>query len=146
MKIKIILTLFIIVWIGLIVRLFHLSVQFNEYYETLSENNSIKAELTAPVRGEILDRNNEPIAINELGFKISLAPHLTKGDDRTLLDKEIAYLLSMIPTLDADKIAKEYIQKSKKVFIVEGYVDVISCYKNGLKKSNIRELRKLYSE
>jgi DNA primase len=30
-------------------------------------------------------------------------------------------------------LAKEHIQKSKKVYIVEGYVDVISCYKNGLK-------------
>ncbi|HOV15809.1 MAG TPA: DNA primase, partial [Spirochaetota bacterium] len=29
--------------------------------------------------------------------------------------------------------AKEFINTEKKVFIVEGYVDVISCYKNGLK-------------
>lgn len=30
-------------------------------------------------------------------------------------------------------LSKEYIQKEKRVYIVEGYVDVISCYKNGLK-------------
>ncbi len=123
MKIKIILSLFIVVWIGLIVRVFHLSVQSNDYYESLSENNSIKSELSAPVRGEILDRNNEPIAINELGFKISFAPHLTKGKDRTLLNKEIAYLLSMIPTLDADKIAKEYIQNDS--YYNHGFIDVV---------------------
>jgi len=29
--------------------------------------------------------------------------------------------------------AKEHIQKEKKVFIVEGYVDVITCFKNGIK-------------
>lgn len=29
--------------------------------------------------------------------------------------------------------AREFIQKDKKVFIVEGYVDVISCYKSGVK-------------
>lgn len=123
MKIKILITLFIIIWIGLIVRVFHLAVQSNDYYESLSENNSIKSELTAPVRGEILDRNNEPVAINELGFKIAFAPHLTKGKDRTLLDKEIAYLRTMIPTLDADKIAKTYIQEDS--YYNHSFIDVV---------------------
>ncbi|WP_294896955.1 penicillin-binding transpeptidase domain-containing protein, partial [Sulfuricurvum sp. RIFOXYD12_FULL_44_77] len=123
MKIKILLTFFIIVWIGLVVRVFHLSIQFNEYYEGLSENNSIKSELSAPVRGEILDRNNEPIAINELGFKIAFAPHLTKGKDTTLLDKEIAYLLSMIPTLDGKKIAKTY--KQQDSYYNHAFIDVV---------------------
>ncbi|MCI4407391.1 MAG: penicillin-binding protein 2, partial [Sulfuricurvum sp.] len=123
MKIKILLTLFTIIWIGLIVRVFHLSVQSNDYYESLSENNSIKSELTPPVRGEILDRNNEPIAINELGFKIALAPHLTKGKDRTLLDKEIAYIVSMIPSLDPQKIAKTYIQEDS--YYNHSFIDVV---------------------
>lgn len=30
-------------------------------------------------------------------------------------------------------IAKPYIRETKKVFIVEGYMDVIGCYKNGIK-------------
>jgi len=123
MKIKILLTFFIIVWIGLVVRVFHLSIQFNEYYEGLSENNSIKSELSAPVRGEILDRNNEPIAINELGFKIAFAPHLTKGKDTKLLDKEIDYLLSMIPTLDPKKIAKTY--KQQDSYYNHAFIDVV---------------------
>ncbi|MDD5051183.1 MAG: penicillin-binding protein 2 [Sulfuricurvum sp.] len=123
MKNKILLTFFIVIWIGLIVRVFHLSIQSNDYYETLSENNSIKTEFSAPVRGEILDRNLEPIAINELGFKISLAPHLTSGDDTTRLDKEIAYLLSMIPTLDAAKMSKTY--KMQDSYYNNSFIDVI---------------------
>lgn len=123
MKIRIILAFFIIVWIGLLVRVFHLSVQSNDYYENLSENNSIKTELSAPVRGEILDRTAEPIAINELGFKIALAPHLTKGKDTTLLDKEITYLISMIPTLDAKKIAKTY--KQQDSYYNHSFIDVV---------------------
>lgn len=123
MKIRIILAFFIIVWIGLLVRVFHLSVQSNDYYENLSENNSIKTELSAPVRGEILDRTSEPIAINELGFKIALAPHLTKGKDTTLLDKEITYLISMIPTLDAKKIAKTY--KQQDSYYNHSFIDVV---------------------
>jgi len=123
MKIKILLSIFIIVWIGLIVRVFHLAVQFNDYYENLSENNSIKSELSAPVRGEILDRNKEPVAINELGFKIAFAPHLTKGKDASKLDAEIAYLISMIPTLDAKKIAKTY--KMQDSYYNHAYIDVV---------------------
>jgi len=123
MKIKILLSIFIIVWIGLIVRVFHLAVQFNEYYENLSENNSIKSELSAPVRGEILDRNKEPVAINELGFKIAFAPHLTKGKDSSRLDAEISYLVSMIPTLDAKKIAKTY--KMQDSYYNHAYIDVV---------------------
>jgi len=123
MKIKILLSIFIIVWIGLIVRVFHLAVQFNDYYENLSENNSIKSELSAPVRGEILDRNKEPVAINELGFKIAFAPHLTKGKDTSRLDAEISYLVSMIPTLDAKKIAKTY--KMQDSYYNHAYIDVV---------------------
>lgn len=123
MKIKILLVFFMIVWIGLVVRVFHLAVQSNEYYETLSENNSIKTEFTAPVRGEILDRNLEPIAINELGFKIALAPHLTKGKDTSRLDEEIAYLMSKIPTLDPKKIAKLY--KQQDSYYNHNFIDVV---------------------
>jgi penicillin-binding protein 2 len=123
MKFRIILILFALVWIGLVVRVFHLAVQSNDYYESLSENNSIKTELSSPVRGEILDRTLEPIAINELGFKIALAPHLTKGDDTTRLDAEIAYLLSMIPTLDGKKIAKIY--KMQDSYYNHSFIDVV---------------------
>lgn len=123
MKIKILLTLFVIVWIGLIVRVFHLAIQSNEYYENLSENNSLKTEFSAPVRGEILDRKLEPIAINELGFKIALTPHLTKGKDTRLLDQEIGYLLSMIPTLDSEKIAKTY--KQQDSYYNHNFIDVV---------------------
>lgn len=123
MKIRIIFALFAVVWIGLVVRVFHLAVQSNDYYENLSENNSIKTELSAPVRGEILDRTLDPVAINELGFKIALAPHLTHGDDTRKLDTEIAYLLSMIPTLDAKKMVKAYMMQDS--YYNHSYIDVV---------------------
>lgn len=104
------------------VRVYHLSIQSNEHYETLAQNNSIKTEFSSPVRGEILDRNLEPIAINELGFKIALAPHLTKGKDTLLLDQEIAYLISMIPTLDAKKMVKLY--KQQDSYYNHTFIDV----------------------
>lgn len=122
MKFKLLLILFTLVWTSLIVRVYHLSIQSNEHYETLAQNNSIKTEFSSPVRGEILDRNLEPIAINELGFKIALAPHLTKGKDTLLLDQEIAYLMSMIPTLDAKKMVKLY--KQQDSYYNHTFIDV----------------------
>jgi penicillin-binding protein 2 len=123
MKLKILLTFFVLIWISLIVRVFHLSVQSNEHYEILSQRNSLKTELFPPVRGEILDRNQEPVAINELGFKIALAPRLTKGKDTRLLDHEIAYLMTMIPTLDGEKIAKVY--KQQDSYYNHTFIDVV---------------------
>lgn len=123
MKIKLLLGFFALIWISLLVRVYHLAIESNEYYETLSEKNSIKTEYAAPVRGEIMDRRHEPIAINELGFKIALAPHLTKGKDTTRLDHELEYLLSMIPTLDAKKIAKVYKQEDSAYN--HSFIDVV---------------------
>ncbi len=123
MKFKIILAIFALIWISLVVRVYHLAIQSNEHYESLAQNNSIKTEFSPPVRGEILDRNLEPIAINELGFKIALAPHLTKGKDASLLDQEVAYLLSMIPTLDVKKIKKTY--KQQDSYYNHSFVDVV---------------------
>ncbi|HEX5671045.1 MAG TPA: penicillin-binding protein 2 [Sulfuricurvum sp.] len=123
MKFKLLLFAFTLVWISLIIRVYHLAVQSNEHYETLALNNSIKTEFSPPVRGEILDRKLEPIAINELGFKIALAPHLVKGKDTRLLDDEIAYLLSMIPNLDVKKMIKNY--KQQDSYYNHTFIDVV---------------------
>lgn len=123
MKVKILLIFLSLTWISLVVRVFDLSVKSNEHYEMLSKNNSIKAELTPPVRGEILDRQLDPMAINELGFKISFAPHLIKGDDTHLLDAEIAYVMSMIPSLDPKAMKKLY--KQEDSYYNHSFIDVI---------------------
>jgi penicillin-binding protein 2 len=123
MRYRILFGFFALVWIALLVRVFNLSVQSNEHYESLSQENSIKSELSAPVRGEILDRNGEPIAINELGFKIALAPHLTRGKDTHLLDEQIVYLMSVIPTLDGQKMAKLY--KQSDSYYNHTFIDVV---------------------
>jgi len=96
MKIKLILLFFIAIWISLLVRIFNLAVQHNALYEKLAKQNTYRTIAIAPVRGEILDDTGKPIAINKLGFKIALAPHLNK----TKLSNTIAFL------------SKEYAQKN----------------------------------
>jgi penicillin-binding protein 2 len=114
MRIKIILFVFFIVWLTLLVRIFYLTVKSNHYYETLSHRNTIKSELITPVRGEIVDRNKRPLAINKLGFKISIAPHLRKKSKIKILTKELNNLENLIPDLNATKLLKRYVKEDSQ--------------------------------
>jgi len=107
MKIKFIIIVFSIVWIGIIVRIFFLAVESNVYYKKLSHQNTIKNEEIAPVRGEIVDRNNQPIAINKLGFKIKLAPHLRSKKKIDTFNDELDNIITLFPKLDRDFIPYE---------------------------------------
>lgn len=111
-----------VAWLALIVRVFYLAIQHNSYYEDLSDKNSIKTDLIAPVRGEIIDRNNNPIAINKLGFKLQIAPHLS-GDNEDQLDQELNVLVKYIPSLDKQKMKKIYLQNDS--FYNQEFIQVV---------------------
>ncbi len=131
MRIKFIIFIFIIVWSSLIVRVYFLSVIHNDYYNQLANRNTNRIIPIAPIRGEILDSNNKPIAINKLGFKIKLKPHLKD----LLLNKEIKYVAKYIPSLNQAKAIKIYHQQDsyynhKFITIVNfiSYKKIISIY------------------
>lgn len=124
MKIKFILFAFISIWLALIVRVFFLSVESNDYYERLSYNNTIKTEQIAPVRGEIVDINNRPIAINELGFKIQLAPHLGLKRNQHIFEEEIDNLIKLLPNLDREKMVKDY--RKVDSYYNHNFIDIVS--------------------
>lgn len=123
MKIKFILFIFIAIWLALLVRVFLLSVESNSYYEKLSNDNTIKIEQIAPVRGEIVDINNKPIAINELGFKIQLAPHLDSKKNLHIFDSEIDELIKLLPNLDREKMIKNY--KKVDSYYNHNFIDIV---------------------
>ena len=104
MRERILLTVFIVAWFALVVRVFYFSVKSNEYYEELSSKNSTKTELIYPARGVIFDRNKRPLAINKLGFAISLAPHLSSEKNLPVLQKKLAMLLKFFPNTNIEKI------------------------------------------
>jgi len=112
MRIKLLISFFFLVWLFLLVRVFYLSIQSHNYYETLSQHNTIKTELISPIRGEIHDRQNRPIAINKLGFSINLKPHLKDKKSDSLLDETIAVLINKLPDLNATKLKKRYKRKN----------------------------------
>lgn len=123
MKIKFILFVFISTWLALLVRVFMLSVESNTYYEKLSYNNTIKIEQIAPVRGEIVDINNRPIAINKLGFKIQLAPHLWLKKNQHIFESEIDTLMALLPNLDRERMIKEY--KKADSYYNHNFIDIV---------------------
>lgn len=123
MKIKFILFVFFSIWLALIVRVFSLSVESHSFYSKLSLENTIRYEKIAPVRGEIVDIHNRPIAINKLGFKIQLAPHLTGKKRKKIFNEEINLLTKMIPSLHRQKIIKNY--KKKESYYNHNYIDIV---------------------
>ena len=110
MRIKLLISFFFLIWVSLLVRVFYLSVQSNNYYAQLSSHNTIKTKQIAPIRGEIHDRNNLPIAINKLGFSIKLLPHLKHKGEESELDQAIKDLVHNLPDLNATKIKKRYLR------------------------------------
>jgi len=142
MKIKFIIFVFVVIWLGLLSRVFFLSVESNSHYAKLSYNNTIKIEKIAPVRGEIVDRNNKPIAINQLGFKIELAPHLSLKKNRKTLDKEILLIKKLLPSLSVEKMRKNYMKKES--FYNHNYIDIVQFipYKEIIPVYSILNLQK----
>lgn len=98
----------IIIWTVLLVRVYYLSIKSNSYYEELAEKNAVKTELIAPIRGQIFDIKGRPLAVNRLGFSISIKPHLRK-DEKTL-DKDIELLVKIFTDFNATKLKKDYLK------------------------------------
>jgi len=108
MRTRILIALFAFMWISLLSRVYYLSVHSNRYYEQLSSDNTLKTELIAPVRGEILDRNFKPLAINKLGFKIEIMPHLSTTKHVERLKTTLDQIQALLPMLDAQKMFEAY--------------------------------------
>lgn len=105
MRLRFVFGIIMVVWTILLVRIYYISINSNKYYAEIAEDNVIKTEFIAPVRGQILDAKSRPVAVNNLGFSILIAPHLTNKNE---LDKELDYISSLFEELNATKIKKDY--------------------------------------
>ncbi|MDF1876919.1 penicillin-binding protein 2 [Sulfurimonas sp. SAG-AH-194-L11] len=123
MKTKLIIFFFISTWLALSVRVFFLSINSHSHYVKLSTQNTIRYERIAPVRGEIVDNKDRPIAINKLGFRLQLAPHLTGKKNIITLNKELKILKKLLPSLSVKTMLKNY--KKKESFYNHNYIDIV---------------------
>ena len=142
MRIKIILFIFGMTWLTLLVRVYNISVQSHNYYDTLSMRNTIRTQQIAPVRGEIVDRNNNPIAINKLGFKIELKPHLRTKKRLKIFNEEIDNLVQLFPKLNREKMVKNYIKKDS--LYNHNYIEIVNfiSYEEMMPIYSVLNLRK----
>lgn len=79
-------------------RMAWLSIAENERYTLLAEDNRVENILVPPRRGWILDRHNQPLAINRSDFRVDLIPQQLKDASRIV--PQLARLLQ----LDADEM------------------------------------------
>jgi penicillin-binding protein 2 len=108
MRIAFVVSVFVVVWALLIFRIYQIGIKSNTYYDELAKRNTIKVEDLVPVRGLILDRHGEPLAVNRLGFKIALKPKLSKKKSLSLLQDELNFIQSYFPDLDIQQMEKHY--------------------------------------
>ncbi|MBX1080562.1 penicillin-binding protein 2 [Campylobacter jejuni] len=109
MRMRLVVGFILLFFIFLLSRVYYLSIKSNVYYEELAKQNAIKTEFLPPIRGQITDRNGTLLAINDLGFSISIKPYLSiKKSNKGILDKELSELANLFPDLNASKLAEIY--------------------------------------
>jgi len=65
-------------------RLYNIQIADSKKYKTLSKSNQIDLEIIFPLRGEILDRNNNLLATNKKVFDLYIIPEKTDSIKTTL--------------------------------------------------------------
>lgn len=107
-RLKFFLILFVSVWVILVVRIYFISIKSNTYYEELAKRNMIKTEFIVPIRGQILDRNGEPLAVNELGFSLALPPRMSLRSKLAELEHQVELLAEFFPSLNKEETINHY--------------------------------------
>lgn len=111
MRIRLLLSLFTLIWIILLVRIYYISIKSNTYYDEIAKRNAVKTEYLSPLRGSIKDTNGHPLSVNRLGFSIGIKPHLSYKSKRDILNRELDFLQSLFPKLKKDHLKKDYLKK-----------------------------------
>lgn len=88
---------------ALIGRLYYLQVLKSEEYKTLSDSNRIKLFLVPPLRGMILDRLGNPLAVNQNHYRVMIDREETPDFKATLFK-----LMSLI-----------HLDEEKKLFLIK---------------------------
>lgn len=130
---RVVIAIFITIWAIMVVRLYHISIKSNFYYEKLAKENIERKIYIKPVRGEILDSKGKLLAMNRIGFSISIRPHLKRRGDR--LNRVVDKLTKTFPDLNKTIMLKVYKKESSaynhrfiKVVDFIRYRDMMGAY------------------
>lgn len=124
-----------IFWGVMVSRLYHVSIKSNFYYEELAKENIERKEFIKPVRGEISDVNGNLLAMNQIGFSISISPHLKIKKGNNQLEMVIDKLIETFPDLNKTVMTKVYkkhnsLYNHKYIKVVDfiHYSDMMGAY------------------
>ncbi|ARJ56310.1 penicillin-binding protein 2 [Campylobacter cuniculorum] len=124
MRMRIVVGFILLFFIFLLSRVYYLSIKSNVYYEELARQNAIKTQNLAPTRGQILDRNGVFLALNDLGFSVSIKPYLSiKKSNQEILNKELNTLTSLFTDLNATILERNY--KRNDSYYNQNFIEVI---------------------
>ncbi|MCB4749099.1 MAG: penicillin-binding protein 2 [Sulfurovum sp.] len=143
MKYQLIFFIFVSVWVTMIARLYHISIKSNYYYEKLAKENVEHKEFIKPIRGSISDVHGKLLAMNQIGFSISIRPHLKSGSKALETVGEI--LSEAFPDLNIILLYKVYRKYSSlynhkfiKVVDFIPYAKMMGAYAKLSLNSNIK--------
>ena len=97
---------------GLAGRMYQLQVLESDRYKTLADENRINMQLLPPPRGRIFDRFGQPLAVNQLNYRLVIVPEQAGDLERSL---DGLGVLIPIETRERDRILREAQRKRKFV-------------------------------
>jgi len=124
MRLKFIIYFVLAVCLLLLGRVYFLSIKSNTYYEELSKKNYIKTNYTTAPRGSILDRNGKYLAINKIGFSITIKPHMRKSKYMNDLMESLKLINKYFPNYKVDDLFKKY--KKEDSAYKHDYISVVN--------------------
>ncbi len=143
MRYKFIVSVFLLFWAVMISRLYHVSIKSNFYYEGLAKENVERKQFLKPVRGEIMDSHGNLLAMNQIGFSLSIAPHLKEKSAQ--LNSVIDKLAETFPDLNTTVMLKVYeknnsLYNHKYIKVVDfiHYSDMMGAYPKLSLEENIK--------
>ncbi|MDF2096951.1 penicillin-binding protein 2 [Aquibaculum arenosum] len=111
----------------LVGRLYQLQVVEAERYRLLAENNRISMRLLAPPRGEIIDRQGIPVAINRQNYQVLLVAEQARNyrqvldrlggiveiteADRERIDRDVSRVRSFVPVRVRDNLSWDQVSR-----------------------------------
>ncbi|MBD3840696.1 MAG: penicillin-binding protein 2 [Campylobacterales bacterium] len=110
MRIYLVIGFIVFIVLLLLARVFYLSVPNHLHYEKLAQENHIKRVYTTASRGSILDRNGKYLATNDIGFSISIKPHLRGAKEFAIVEQTAKLINTYFPQFEYEKLLKKYKQ------------------------------------
>lgn len=108
LRLNFILIFVFVILLTLLSRVYFLSIKSNTYYEELSKRNYIKKIYKVPNRGIIRDRNGVALAMNKLGFSITIQPHLRSYKRKHILEEVVNLINKHFPEYKKKDLYKKY--------------------------------------